>query len=313
MSTELTQNETMSSIQEESVLEVPLVLVVGGDTQEQERLAVACEQIDFAVQCVDSFAVMPGRDELDPDLIIVGLDSFPSIRQDDIPSSLRQRIVWMVGGDDWSALENKCTSYAISAQATSKELAFRLPAYLRQIQEQAWSRLGLPHVGSQEVLWEMIPSTDWVTGLDNRLRFLQELQKNVSRSERYKRPFCCLLVRFVNYDEVENHQGGRERINYILEEVAGLLEVSIRDADFLARMQKDLFGLLLPETDLTNGQYVIDRIRTNLKQFQFSQPAEAQPRFLCGMSAFDADISTADQLLQEAQRSLESSESSVSS
>lgn len=304
MSVEMIPKENEQATQEIEPTEAPLMMILGTASEEIQRLMQAGEKAGLLVHCLDTLDALPPRSEFDPDIVVTTTDGYQAC-VDVLPVSFRSRLVRMVAEDDWLNIETTQEHHVISAQASVSELAFRLLESLHRIRQQAWKRLGLPAVGNQEALWALIPSTDWVTGLDNRLRFLQELQKNVSRSKRYKRPFCCLLVQFNNFETLAGEEGGMDAIHLLLEEVAGILEVSIRDADFLARMQDDLFGLLLPETDRENGLLVATRIENNLKTFQYTQVFEEAPSFSCGLSSFDHETSTADSLLQGAQRALE--------
>lgn len=302
---EVIQSDSQTNPEERVSEEMPMLLIAGALPMQSQRLAEAAQRAGFQVHRSDSFDTLPPRSELDPDLIVITSDLVEAGVEASLPASFRSRLVMMVGPESWPALRKESDACLISQEASDAELQYRLLESLQRIQQRNWARLGLPVAQNQEALWELIPSTDWVTGLDNRLRFLQELQKNISRSKRYKRPFCCLLVRFDNHTTIIQSDNGKEQVNMILEEVAGVLEVSVRDADFLARMHHDLFGILLPETDLDNGQYVVRRIENNLKQFQFAHPCVELPSFSCGLSSFDHETSTADSLLQDAQNALD--------
>jgi diguanylate cyclase len=91
-------------------------------------------------------------------------------------------------------------------------------------------------------------------------------------------------VGFNNFQALQE-KVSKEILEELLEEVGGLLEVSIRDVDILASVESDLFGLILPETDVEDAEIVIRRIRENLELFQFSQPLPEQPSFSIGVSS----------------------------
>jgi diguanylate cyclase (GGDEF)-like protein len=174
---------------------------------------------------------------------------------------------------------------------------------IHQLNQQILARLGLPTHVKGEALWEMLPTTDWVTGLENRTSFLQEVRKQMSRSKRYHRPFCCLLVRIDNYN-LFHSQLAPEVMEEMLSDVAGWLEMCIRDSDMLARIQHDTFGMLLPETDHNNVQHVVQRVHSYLGNFQFAHSLPEPLAFSVGVSSFADEMVSLDSLLSLAQEDL---------
>jgi diguanylate cyclase (GGDEF)-like protein/PAS domain S-box-containing protein len=88
---------------------------------------------------------------------------------------------------------------------------------------------------------------DALTGLFNRRRFEEELERETGRARRYGEPGAALLLDLDNFKYVNDtlgHHAGDE----ILMEVASLLRRRLRDTDVVARLGGDEFAILLPST-----------------------------------------------------------------
>jgi diguanylate cyclase (GGDEF)-like protein len=279
-----------------------IVLLIGrGD--ERERLLEALDMEGWSVHEVGAVQEIPPREQLEADLVIVTSDINLANLNKAEQKSLGSRVVCLVQQGSWAAAISGNPLELIAADASLEEMRHRLLRVANQIEQQMWSRLGLPSGVQGEELWDIMPATDWVTGLDNRIRFLQEMQKNISRAKRYQRPFCCVLVRIDNFGFLKSNLS-EEIMETLLEEVAGWLEISLRDADLLARMQGDIFGLLLTETEQERGEIVVDRIRNNLQNFQFGCELPQMPTFSVGMSAYEEGEQGLDSMLKKAQKDL---------
>lgn len=135
------------------------------------------------------------------------------------------------------------------------------------------------------------------------MRFVQEIKKNLSRARRYKRPFCCILACFANHAALSQALG-EEAVDEIVEDLAGVLEMSIRDADVVARVQADTFGLLLTETSLQNAHVVIQRITQRVQDYSLTQRLPEPAVFSFGVSTFEGEHSTIESMLEEANEQL---------
>ena len=109
--------------------------------------------------------------------------------------------------------------------------------------------------------------TDHLTGLANRRRFERQLEREVSRSLRYKHHFCLLLVdidNFKNVNDTYGHDAGDEAIR----SVANALQAGTRGIDTSARIGGDELAVILPETDFAHGLEVAERLRASIKAIE---------------------------------------------
>ncbi len=284
------------------VTETNVVLVLG-EAPETELVLEAANKEGWSAQHIKSLEDVPPREQIDPEIVMVCSDQNWASMTEEQRHHLGKRVIWMVPEGAWSKLSLEGLAGVISAKASVDEIHYRMVSTVREMNQQLLSRLGLAQNQQGEALWDMLPSTDWVTGLPNRISYLQEVRKQISRSTRYQRPFCCLLVQLDNYKTLE---GGlsNEVMEEFLSDIAGWLEMCVRDSDTLARLQSDTFGMVLPETDVENAQVVVNRIREYLGNFQFSHPMPESLAFSVGVSAFQGETMSLDSLLSQAQEDL---------
>src|ERR687893_490489 len=107
--------------------------------------------------------------------------------------------------------------------------------------------------------------TDHLTGLANRRRFERQLEREVSRTQRYGRPFCLLLLDIDNFKQV-NDTYGHEAGDEVIRRLALTLQAGTRGIDLAARIGGEEFAVILPETDFEGGVDVAERLRVALRE-----------------------------------------------
>jgi two-component system cell cycle response regulator len=103
-----------------------------------------------------------------------------------------------------------------------------------------------------------LATTDDLTGIANRRRFREQLERELIAMNRHRLPLSLLLFDlddFKNINDTHGHQVGDE----VLKTVASTLVGALRANDVVARIGGDEFAVLLPCT--ANG----DALRTGLK------------------------------------------------
>lgn len=104
---------------------------------------------------------------------------------------------------------------------------------------------------------------DAETGLYNRRYLLARLREQLAGARRYGRPLSLVLLR------VEGLGAQLDRLSSsvvasITEELADLLAADLRDADVVARIGRDVFAWLLPETERDGALAAAERLRSTL-------------------------------------------------
>ncbi|HET7581767.1 MAG TPA: GGDEF domain-containing protein [Candidatus Limnocylindria bacterium] len=88
---------------------------------------------------------------------------------------------------------------------------------------------------------------DALTGLPNRVVWAEALETERVRRARYRRPVVVMNVDIDGLKET-NQRFGRAAGDELLRGAAGVLRRNLRDADLVARIDDDEFGVMLVET-----------------------------------------------------------------
>jgi len=107
---------------------------------------------------------------------------------------------------------------------------------------------------------DRLATTDPLTGLANRRRFLEVCNKEMLRSQRYDRPLSFLFIDLDNFKKI-NDEHSHAAGDRVLRAVASTLSAQLRPSDFVARMGGDEFVVLLSETDGDGALELADRLR----------------------------------------------------
>ncbi|MGA7596060.1 MAG: GGDEF domain-containing protein [Gallionella sp.] len=106
---------------------------------------------------------------------------------------------------------------------------------------------------------------DMLTGLANRVEFLERLEIEQGQSERSGRPYSVLFIdidHFKALNDSHGHQVGDDALKML----ASILRSSSRQIDVAARLGGDEFVLLLLDTDQQTCEVMIKRIEAASKQ-----------------------------------------------
>jgi len=150
-----------------------------------------------------------------------------------------------------------------------------------------------------------LANTDVLTGLANRRRFMEVLEAEIERSERYDRPLSLVLVdmdHFKQVNDTHGHAGGDQ----VLRAAAAILRSVCRDVDLAARVGGEEFAILLPETDAPGAETVAERARAKIASGHHRAPSGAGFRITAsaGVATFGREITSGEALLQAADDAL---------
>lgn len=115
--------------------------------------------------------------------------------------------------------------------------------------------------------------TDPLTKLPNRSGMFEKLKTEVIRFERSGISFSLVLC---DIDDLKliNQAHGHEYGDMALKTVADLIVSNARKQDTVSRWSSEEFLLLLPETDLTGGKRLAEKIRDELNRRTFQLSSE---------------------------------------
>lgn len=146
---------------------------------------------------------------------------------------------------------------------------------------------------------ERLSNTDPLTRAYNRRFLMQHLEREFSRSQRYRHNLSLIICDIDHFKDV-NDRYGHQVGDGVLVEVAILLQENRRGPDVLARYGGEEFCLVLPETDLVAGVSVAERYRKSIDEYCFQfQGKELKVQMSFGVAAIpENDPSNVDELIR---------------
>jgi len=125
----------------------------------------------------------------------------------------------------------------------------------------------------QRALLEKLVREDPLTGLSSRRFFEQRLGEEWSRAFRYHHPLSLVLGDLDNFKQI-NDRYGHPVGDRVLASVGELLRRDLRQSDIAGRYGGDEFVLLLPETEEDGARLIAERLRSKVKETNFSESAD---------------------------------------
>ncbi|MBU1125394.1 MAG: diguanylate cyclase [Candidatus Omnitrophica bacterium] len=155
---------------------------------------------------------------------------------------------------------------------------------------------------------EALASHDELTGCVNFRNMMQLLEKEIVRSQRYKKQFSVIMIDvddFKSKNDAYGHQVG----NDVLVAFAAVIKNSLRSIDTIGRYGGEEFLVILPETDAPHAFLILERIRKKLAQTKITSPnlkagVEVTLRFSAGIVAFPHNAKDLKELIWVADNAL---------
>ncbi|HET6371103.1 MAG TPA: diguanylate cyclase, partial [Nitrospiria bacterium] len=187
------------------------------------------------------------------------------------------------------------------------EVFNNMVAPLRQGQEELATINGILTEKNREL--QHLSITDSLTGLYNRMHFMEVLAGEVARSLRNGRPFTVMMIDtdyFKKYNDSFGHQAG----DGLLKRMGVIFKECLRNVDCASRYGGDEFIVLLPEIEKEKAFEVAERIRGQVAAEMRSADADGVAVTLSiGVASFpehgdtpEAIIASADAALYHAKR-----------
>lgn len=160
---------------------------------------------------------------------------------------------------------------------------------------------------------EELAVRDGLTGLFNHRYFQERLGEELTKSERYHKDLCLVLMD-VDHFKKFNDQYGHPEGDRVLKAVAGALAQAVRrKVDVVARYGGEEFVVILPETAIQAGKELAERIRAKVESLMI-QRADGNGIYhvtlSLGVSAYPFDAREQGALIQAADEALYASKAS---
>ena len=146
---------------------------------------------------------------------------------------------------------------------------------------------------------------DELTGLFNRRKIMEILNKEIDRSVRYNAPLVLCLVDIDHFKEV-NDVHGHTAGDTVLKLISGVISKGLRKVDSVGRYGGEEFCILLPHTTISQSRTILERIRQSIESMTFSldSGSEIGITVSLGQALYDPNIREPHQFIDIADAAL---------
>lgn len=148
--------------------------------------------------------------------------------------------------------------------------------------------------------------TDPLTGLANHRELYEQLEREMRRAQRYRRPLTLLMLDLDHF-KAFNDQYGHLAGDQALRETAEVLRQNSRSVDFVARYGGEEFAIILPETDLERAARQAERVRAAVEGHPYLQVGSEPARRMTvsvGVAALMPQMRETEDLVHDADTAL---------
>jgi diguanylate cyclase (GGDEF)-like protein len=150
--------------------------------------------------------------------------------------------------------------------------------------------------------------TDALTGLYNRRSLDQLLMREVALAERHSLPLSVVMIDLDNFKQI-NDAHGHAAGDHVLRALADCVRITLRKTDLAFRYGGDEFVIALPQTNISQAQQVMQKLRQAFATVDFSYAItrlEIQPTLSMGVAERSPkfNVLTMPQMLTAADQAL---------
>jgi two-component system, cell cycle response regulator len=167
--------------------------------------------------------------------------------------------------------------FAVDLQSTNGSFVNDVPASMCKLQDGDYLRVGnciyrFLAGGNVEAEYHeeiyRLTIIDALTDIHNKRYLLEFLERELSRSARYRRPLALIMLDLDNF-KVLNDELGHLGGDFTLRELAAVARTGIRKEELFARYGGEEFAVILPETTRENAVIVAERVRGMVQNHAF--------------------------------------------
>jgi diguanylate cyclase (GGDEF)-like protein len=133
---------------------------------------------------------------------------------------------------------------------------------------------------------EILAITDPLTGLYNRRQFFNLANHEIEQVRRFNRAVALVLIDLDDFKRI-NDTFGHLIGDSVLSRIAGIFQGLTRAVDVVCRYGGEEFAILMPETDSTASEIIIQRVRKTLEgQNLIANLGDFPVTFSAGIASF---------------------------
>ncbi len=149
--------------------------------------------------------------------------------------------------------------------------------------------------------------SDETTGLFNKRYFLQNLNAEIKRSDRYKQPVSLIIFDIDNFKHL-NDTYGHPKGDEVLRHLGEIVISNFREGiDIAARTGGEEFSIILPATEEDKAVMAAERLRKAVEQYSFGETpdgAELKITISLGVATYPVHAKSPKELIKKADEAL---------
>ena len=138
---------------------------------------------------------------------------------------------------------------------------------------------------------------DYLTGVGNIRYFFQQLDHALAIAERYQQSCSLMIVDSDSLKTINDRYGNSHGFRYI-KQLAEILQKFIRNADIIARYDRDMFMIILPQTSTPEARTLAERIQNEVIQSPFICDGKTvETTVSIGIASYPANVANGQNLV----------------
>lgn len=262
---------------------VTTLLIVDDEPNVRSALARALELEGFETRVADGYeaalALLDGVDLLLTDMQMPDKSGLELLlearrRRPDLPVAIMTAYASVDGALE--AMQRGAYDYLLKPCHTDEiilkvNLGLRLSRYEHELKARNEALEALTReLAEKNVQLERLATTDALTGLFNRRRFLERVDETAAATMRYHHPAALVMIDIDHFKAV-NDTYGHPRGDAVLVEVAERLASRARAVDVVGRLGGEEFAVLLPNTSLEGARELAEGLRVAIESAPFEE------------------------------------------
>ncbi|MFP4330615.1 MAG: diguanylate cyclase [Spirochaetaceae bacterium] len=146
-----------------------------------------------------------------------------------------------------------------------------------------------------------LSDADPLTGIYNRRKVMEELEREINRSLRYGHPLSLLMLDIDHFKGI-NDRFGHTAGDAVLTGFAETIKRRLRPTDIFGRWGGEEFLIILSETDLKGAYTLAERVRESIEDQAYLPELRATASI--GVAALGAEVTSKDDLVNAADEAL---------
>ncbi len=152
--------------------------------------------------------------------------------------------------------------------------------------------------------WAQLAYADPLTGVGNRRAFDRQLETEMAAARRHAHPLSLAMIDIDQFKRV-NDAYGHPMGDWVLIQVAQLIEGAVRQEDIVGRYGGEEFAVTMPFADVRGASLAARRILRAISRKTLQQgDRRVEVRLSVGTATFPTEVETAVELVEKADRRL---------